>query len=79
MATTLESMRTTLEVASNVKAAMARRDATQVAAANYLQMSRDAFSRRVNGKVPFDVAELEALAVFLHVSYHSLVEIQEEA
>ena len=41
-------------------------------------MSRDAFSRRITGKVPFDVAELEALSRFLEVSYSSLVEIQED-
>ncbi len=71
-------MKTPLEVAGNVKAALARRGVTQAEAAEQLEMSRVAFSRRVNGKVPFDVAELETLSLFLRVSYRSLVEIQED-
>ncbi|MGK4189035.1 helix-turn-helix transcriptional regulator [Rothia koreensis] len=72
-------MKTSIEVAGNVKAALARRGVTQATAAAELEMSRVAFSRRVTGKVPFDVAELEALSVILRVPYRSLVEVQEEA
>ncbi|WP_443095821.1 hypothetical protein [Rothia koreensis] len=72
-------MKTSIEVAGNVKAALARRGVTQATAAAELEMSRVAFSRRVTRKVPFDVAELEALSVFLRVPYRSLVEVQEEA
>ncbi|WP_126855804.1 helix-turn-helix domain-containing protein [Kocuria sp. HSID16901] len=71
-------MKTSLAVAGNVRAALGRRSVTQARAAEHLQMSRDAFSRRITGKVPFDVAELEALSRFLEVSYSSLVEIQED-
>lgn len=71
-------MKTSFAVAGNVRAALGRRSMTQARAAEYLKMSRDAFSRRITGKVPFDVAELEALSELLKVSYSSLVEVQED-
>ena len=70
-------MHTALEVAKNVKGALAREGWIHVRAAEALGMSRVAFSHRLNGRYPFDVLELQTLADALGVTYSSLVEIPE--
>lgn len=62
-------------MADNVRAALARRRMTQGVAAEHLGISRDALSKRMNGKTPFDVAELERLSEVLDVPYSQLVEV----
>lgn len=52
---------------------MARRKVTQTDLAGALGLSQQSISRRVNGALPFDVAELEAVAAFLAVPLSALL------
>lgn len=60
-------------VAFNVRAAMQRKGKSQAAAGAVLGLSQQAVSRRLVGKVAWDVAELGTLAEFLGVSVASLI------
>jgi transcriptional regulator with XRE-family HTH domain len=60
-------------VAAEVRAHMARQQVNQQRIAEVLGYSRQAFSRRMTGEVPFDVAELEKIATFLNVPVTSLL------
>lgn len=70
-------METAIEVAKNVRGALRREGWTYARAAERLGMSPMSFSRRMNGKYPFDVAELQNLADAMGISYSSLVEVPE--
>jgi transcriptional regulator with XRE-family HTH domain len=50
------------QVASTVRAEMARNNVTQQKLADALNLSQAAVSRRLKGLVPFDVSELEIVA-----------------
>jgi len=64
---------TAASVAGEVRAAMARRRISQTALADALGMSQAAISRRLTGALPFDVAELSAIAEILDVPLASLL------
>ena len=70
-------MDTAIEVAKNVRGALAREGWTHTRAAQSLGISRVAFSHRLHGRYSFTVAELQTLADALGVSYSSLVEVPE--
>lgn len=54
-------------VASEVRAEMARQQVSQQALADKLGWTQPKVSRRISGAVPFDVAELNAIATALGV------------
>jgi transcriptional regulator with XRE-family HTH domain len=64
---------TAASVAGEVRAAMARRRISQTALAEALGMSQAAISRRLTGTIPFDVAELSAIATILGVPLSALL------
>ena len=59
-------------VAGAVRAELGRKRKTVSELAIVLGSSRPTVSRRVNGKEPFDVAELEKVAGFLGLSVHDI-------
>lgn len=60
-------------VASRVRGLLAERDLRQADLAVALNMSQQSVSKRMRGKVPFDVDELEVVAGFLGVSVVQLL------
>jgi transcriptional regulator with XRE-family HTH domain len=64
----------TARVAGNVRAEMGRQNVTQVQLAGAMSLTQAAISRRLTGKVPFNVQELADLAVFLDVPVSRLTE-----
>jgi transcriptional regulator with XRE-family HTH domain len=64
----------TQAVAGAVRAELGRKRQTVSDLAEALGASRPTVSRRVNGKEPFDLAELEQVAAFLNLSVHDLFE-----
>lgn len=52
-------------VAGNVRAEMARRKRTAPQLQELLHLSRNSVYRRMNGEVPFDLAELDEVARWL--------------
>lgn len=66
-------------VASEVRAEMARQQVTQKALGEKLGWPQQKLSRRVSGAVPFDVAELDAIAVALGISVMKLLPETEAA
>lgn len=65
---------TTVErVAANVRAELARKGITQSDLAAKLNKSQPFISRRLSGRVAFDVADLASIATVLDVSITSLV------
>lgn len=56
-----------VSVGAEVRGQLAKRRITGVAAARAIGLSQPAFSRRVNGEIPFDVTELTALGQLLGV------------
>jgi predicted transcriptional regulator len=58
----------TAQVAGNVRAEMGRRNVTQMHLAQELGLTQAAVSRRITGKVPFNIEELAAVAVILDVT-----------
>lgn len=56
-----------IDVAANVRAELARAGKTQEDAAVVLNKTRQAVSRRLLGRVPFDVHEVTALADYLGI------------
>jgi len=67
---------TTVErVAANVRAELARKGITQSDLAAKLNKSQPFISRRLSGRVAFDVADLASIATVLDVSITALVEV----
>lgn len=54
-------------VAAEVRAEIARADLTHSAVADTAGIARATFSRKVNGKTPFDVLELAAIAAAIGI------------
>lgn len=54
-------------VAAEVRGQLARQRKTQAALSEALGMSPQAISRRLAGAIPFDVNELDSVALFLDV------------
>lgn len=70
----MSTPRTTTErVAAEVRAQMARKRVTQTDLAAALGVSQMTISRRLNGRAPFDVEELAAVALALDVPLATLV------
>lgn len=63
----------TAHVAGNVRAEMGRRNVTQVQMALALGRTQAAVSRRLTGRVAFDVEELSAVAVVLDTTVAHLM------
>jgi transcriptional regulator with XRE-family HTH domain len=71
---------TSLRVAAEVRAVMARQGCTQTALAERIERDQHFISRRLSGKVPFAVDELAAIATALDVPLTDLLgEQQTEA
>lgn len=62
-----------LKVADQVRAEMARRRVKQKDLVSALEMAQPAVSRRMNGKVPFNVDELAKIAELLGVRIVDLI------
>ena len=60
-------------VAANVRAELARKGITQTDLAAKLCKSQPFVSRRLSGRVPFDVADLAAIASVLDIQIADLV------
>jgi len=60
-------------VAANVRAELARKGITQTDLAAKLAKSQPFVSRRLSGRVPFDVADLAAIASVLDITVADLV------
>ena len=60
-------------VAANVRAELARKGITQTDLAAKLRKSQPFVSRRLSGRVPFDVADLAAIASVLDIPIADLV------
>lgn len=61
------------EVAGEIRALLARRQASGKQLASHLGMSQFAISRRLRGETPFSIDELAAAAEFLGVPMSDLV------
>lgn len=61
-------------VAANVRAELARKGVTQSDLAAKLNKSQPFISRRLSGRVAFDVADLAGIAAVLNVSISSLLD-----
>lgn len=62
-----------VHMAEEIRALMARRRISGVALASRINRSQSYVSRRLTGEVPFDVDDLEAIAVVLGVTAAKLV------
>ena len=62
-------------VRANVRAEVARAGLSQTDLAEGLHTTQQAISRRMSGKVPFDVAEIEAIAEFLGIPVSALLPV----
>lgn len=60
-------------VAANIRAELARRNIPQAAVADALGLSNAAVSRRLNGRAPIDIDDLENIAGLLDVAPVSLL------
>lgn len=60
-------------VAGEIRAAMARRQLSQQALADLAGVTQSYLARRLVGRVPFDVADLERLAPHLGITVSSLL------
>ena len=63
----------TSRAAANVRAEMARRSIRRADAARSLGMTLSSFSRRITGRVPFNVEELDALACLFDITVPTLL------
>ncbi|MBF6301207.1 helix-turn-helix transcriptional regulator [Nocardia amamiensis] len=61
-------------VASSARAEIARANLSQSMVARHLRLSQQAISRRLTGKVTFDVVELKRLADLLGISVEVLID-----
>jgi transcriptional regulator with XRE-family HTH domain len=62
-----------VHVADEVLAVMARKHVSRARLATAMGVSLSAVSRRLSGTIPFDIAELAAVAEFLGVPMSSLM------
>ena len=62
------------DVASNIRAEIARRNLSQRIVAEHLGVSQPSFSARMSGKTPLDVNELFAIADLLDVPASQLLD-----
>lgn len=62
-------------VAANVRAELARKGITQTDLAAELSKSQPWISRRLSGRVPFNVAELAAIASVLDIAVTELLAV----
>ncbi|GEA79964.1 helix-turn-helix domain-containing protein [Cellulomonas uda] len=60
-------------VTGNVRAEMARKRISQALVADRLRLTQQAVSNRLNGRVPFDVDEIVAVAELLEVDPAALL------
>lgn len=67
------SRTTTVDVAANVRAEVARRQLRQIDVAEALGLNQRAVSRRLTGQVEFSATELHALAHLLDTSVDALL------
>lgn len=58
---------------ANVKAEMARLGVSQMVLADALGMGQSGLSKRLRGRIAFDINELTQIALFLGVSIDALV------
>lgn len=63
-------------VGATVRAEMARHRISQAVVAKHLHLSQAAVSRRLNGVVPFNVAELDVIARLVNVPVERLVSLE---
>lgn len=63
----------TAQVAANVRAEIARAGRTQTDVAERLHMTQSALSKRLNGRIPFDINEISAISAELGVPMSALV------
>lgn len=61
------------QVGANVRAEMARRRISQRALGEHLSLCQSSVSMRLRGSRPFDVQELESVALFLGVPVSALL------
>lgn len=71
----MQNKPTVERVAANVRAELARKGITQTDLAARLEKSQPFISRRLSGRVAFDVAELASIAAVLDVPITVLVEV----
>lgn len=62
-------------IADNVRAAKARRRVTDAQIAAAVGLSRSAINDRMNGRAKFQIDELQAIAAYLDVPLHQLLEV----
>lgn len=67
-----------LAIAGNVRAALGEARVSQREVARRLQMSDGAFNSRCKGDRPFDVAQLQRIALLLDVPFSRLVTWEEK-
>ena len=65
------------QIASNVRAEMARAAVTQTRMGQDLRFSQQSISRRLNGHVPFTVDELDVIAEYLGLPLSALIADQQ--
>lgn len=68
----MSSQSVTKRIASVVRAELKAHGVTQQQVANHLRVDQTAVSRRLTGKVPFDIDEIYQIARFLGVLPSSL-------
>lgn len=66
-------------VAAEIRAELARQHKTKAALAHQLGISPDTLRRRLAGARPFYLEESKALADFLDIPLHTLIERTEDA
>ena len=64
------------QVAENVRLAMAQKRVTQAEMGRHLGLSQTSISKRLAGSLPFDVAEVAAVADRLEVPVEQLLRIE---
>lgn len=67
------------ETATAIRIGLARKNATQSALADHLQLSQPAIHRRMTGKVDWRIEELGQVAAFLGVGVASLLSPADKA
>ena len=67
------------QLRANISAEISRKDMTQTAVAELMELPANALSGRMRGKIPFRIHELMFLAVILDVPLMTLLKGVEEA
>lgn len=62
-------------VATEVRVQLTRQRRTQAELAARLNLSQPTIARRLNGEVPFDLAELEAMAEWFGLDVEALIRV----